>query len=62
QLGILDSATREVVIDRLMAFSEEIDLDRVKWVCLLVMVNHPDAEEAFEHLEDLLYYQGDYLH
>ena len=62
QLGILDSTAREVVIDRLMAFSDEIDLDRVKWVCLLVLVNHPDSEEAFEHLEDLVFYQGDYLH
>lgn len=62
QLGILESTSREVVIDRLMAFSEEIDLERVKWVCLLVLVNHPDAEEAFGHLEDLVYYQGDYIH
>lgn len=62
QLGIFDSTTREVVIDRLMALEEEIDLDRVKWVCLLVLVNNPDAEEAFEHLEDLVYYQGVYLH
>lgn len=62
QLGIFDSTAREVVIDRLMALEEEIDLDRVKWVCLLVLVNHPDSEEAFEHLEDLVYYQGEYLH
>lgn len=62
QLGIFDSTTREVVIDRLMALDEEIDLDRVKWVSLLVLVNNPEAEEAFEHLEDLVYYQGDYLH
>lgn len=62
QLGIFDSTTREVVIDRLMALDDEIDLDRVKWVCLLVLVNHPDGEDAFEHLEDLVYYQGQYLH
>lgn len=62
QLGILDSNAREVVIDRLMSFSEEIDLEKVKWVCLLVLVNQPEGEEAFEHLEDLLYYQGDFLH
>jgi Smg protein len=62
QLGILDSSSRELVIDRLMAFSDEIDLERVKWVCLLVLINQPDAEAAFEHLEDLVYYQGDYLH
>lgn len=62
QLGIFDSTAREVVIDRLMALEDEIDLDRVKWVCLLVLVNQPDGEDAFEHLEDLVYYQGQYLH
>ena len=62
QLGILDCSSREVVIDRLLAFSDEIDLERVKWVCLLVLVNHPEAEEAFEHLEDMVFYKGDYLH
>lgn len=62
QLGILDSPARELVIDRLMAFSEEIDLERVKWVCLLVLVNQPESEEAFDHLEDLVYYQGQYMH
>jgi Smg protein len=45
-----------------MAFNDEIDLERVKWVCLLVLINQPEAEEAFEHVEDLVYYQGDYLH
>ncbi|MGQ0701350.1 MAG: DUF494 family protein [Panacagrimonas sp.] len=62
QLGILDASAREVVIDRLMAIEDEIDLDRVKWVCLLVLINHPDAEQAFGHLEDLVYSQGQHLH
>lgn len=62
QLGILDAPARELVIDRLMAFSDEIDLERVKWVCLLVLINQPNADEAFAHIEDLVYYQGDYLH
>ncbi|HEX4873239.1 MAG TPA: DUF494 domain-containing protein [Nevskiaceae bacterium] len=62
QLGLLDARSRELVIGRLMAFSEEIDLDKVKWVCLLVLINQPEAEAAFSHLEDLVYYRGDYLH
>jgi len=62
QLGIMDPVARELVIDRLMAFTDEIDLERVKWVCLLVLINQPDADEAFEHIEDLVYYQGDFLH
>ncbi|MES0873075.1 DUF494 family protein [Sinimarinibacterium thermocellulolyticum] len=62
QLGILDAGLRELVIDRLMALKEEIDLERVKWVCLLVLMNQPDAEEAFGHLEEMVYYQGEFTH
>lgn len=62
QLGILDSTAREVVIDRLLAMTDEIDLDRVKWVCLLVLVNHPEAGDAFLHLGDLVHPQGRHLH
>lgn len=62
QLGILDGALRELVIDRLMALKEEIDLERVKWVCLLVLMNQPDAEEAFGHLEEMVYYHGEFKH
>jgi Smg protein len=62
QLGILDGASREVVIERLMAIRDEVDLERVKWVCLLVLINQPGGEEAAVHLEDLVYYHGDFLH
>ena len=62
QLGILTAENREVVIDRLMAVSEDIDLERVKWVCLLVLINQPESEEAFLELEDMVYYQGNFLH
>lgn len=62
QLGILTAVSRELVIDRLMAITEEVDLERVKWVCLLVLINQPETEEACLQLEDMLYYQGDFLH
>lgn len=62
QLGILRAQTRELVIDRLLALTEEIDLERVKWVCLLVLMNEPDAEDAFAHLEEMVYYSGEFLH
>uniref|UniRef100_UPI0025EC8461 DUF494 family protein n=1 Tax=uncultured Nevskia sp. TaxID=228950 RepID=UPI0025EC8461 len=41
QLGILNGESRELVIERLLAFEDEIDLERVKWVCLLVLINQP---------------------
>lgn len=62
QLGILTVHAREMVIDRLMALDEDVDLERVKWVCLLVLMNEPESEEAFAHVEEMVYYSGAFLH
>lgn len=62
QLGIINAESRELIIERLLALACEIDLERVKWVCLLVLINQPGEEEAVVHLEDMVYYQGDFLH
>jgi len=62
QLGILTMHAREMVIDRLMALNEDVDLERVKWVCLLVLMNEPESEAAFAHVEEMVYYAGEFLH
>ena len=62
QLGILTPEARELAIDRLMAIDEEIDLERVKWVLLLVLMQHPGAETAYEQMHELVYYEGEFLH
>ena len=62
QLGILSPENRELVIDRLMALEDEVDLERVKWVVLLVLVNQPGSEEQAVQVEDMVYYAGDWLH
>lgn len=55
QLCILDPMTREVVIDRLMAFdSREVDLGGVKWVVLLALFNQPDKKSALSLLQDMI--------
>lgn len=54
-MGILNTITRELVIDRLMAIEEhEIDLPQVKWVILLVLFNQPDEEAALACMENLV--------
>ncbi len=56
QLGVLDPANRELVIDRIMALeSEEIDLAQLKWVILMVLFNQPGQEAAFAWMEDLVF-------
>ncbi|MEO5574292.1 MAG: DUF494 family protein [Gammaproteobacteria bacterium] len=56
QVGVLDQANRELVIDRVMALeTEEIDLEQLKWVVLMVLFNQPGQEAAFAWVEDLVY-------
>lgn len=47
QCGILTPASREMVIDRLMALEvDDIDLHHVKWVILMVLTNCTDSDPA----------------
>lgn len=55
QLGILNSLTRELVIDRLMALDmEEISSAQVKWVALMVLFNQPNKAAALACMERLV--------
>jgi len=63
QMGILNTMTRELVIDRLMAIEEqEIGLSQVKWVTLLVLFNQPNEEAALACMENLVLENTDRLH
>jgi len=54
--GVIDPATREVIIDRLMALeTDDIALDQIKWVMLLVLFNQPGQEYAYHMLEDMVF-------
>jgi len=55
-VGILTPTQRELVIDRLMALeSDEIDLEKLKWVVLMVLFSQPGQETAFARMEDLVF-------
>ncbi len=56
QIGVLDSHTRELVIDRALALeTDDIELDDLKWVALMVLFNQPGREQAYAFVEELLY-------
>jgi Smg protein len=56
QVGILSPMQRELVIDRLMALEgDEIDIDKLKWVVLMVLFSQPGQETAFSRMEDLVF-------
>lgn len=64
QSGILTPASRELVIDRILAFNEEsISLENLKWVVLMVLFSQPNEEIAFARMENLVYERlPTYLH
>ncbi len=65
QIGVLDAANRELVIDRVMALeTDDFDLDQLKWVILMVLFNQPSYEAAFTWMENFVYEEemAGYLH
>src|SRR4030095_543706 len=56
QIGILQPAQRELVIDRLLALdNEEIDVEQTKWVVMMVLFSQPGQKEAYAQMEDLVF-------
>jgi Smg protein len=56
QIGILAPQQREIVIERLLALdAEEFDLEKVKWVVLMVLSSQPGQEQACARMEDLVF-------
>lgn len=56
QAEILSPASRELVIDRVMALNdEELSIENLKWVVLMVLFSQPNEEIAFSQMEDLVY-------
>ncbi|MCP5142608.1 MAG: DUF494 domain-containing protein [Chromatiales bacterium] len=56
QLGILSPVSRELVIDRVMALSDEdVDADDLKWVVLMVLFSQPGQEDAYAWMENLVF-------
>ena len=55
-VGILSPTQRELVIERLMALEgDDIDLEKLKWVVLMVLFSQPGQETAFSRMEDLVF-------
>jgi Smg protein len=60
--GILSPLQREIVIDRLVALDgDEVDIDRLKWLVLMVLSSQPGQEQACARMEDLLFDAADVL-
>ncbi len=64
QSEILDQISRELVIERVVALDgPAINVEELKWIVLLVLMNQPGQDAAFARMEDLVYNQTPlYLH
>jgi len=64
QTGVITAITRELIIDRVMALDEEeVDIERLKWVTLMVLFNQPEQEYTFEWIENMVFEQdAEFLH
>ena len=55
QMQILTAASRELVIDRVLALeTDEISIDQLKWVCLIVLNNLSGSDIPYHWLEDVI--------
>ncbi len=55
QIGILTTASRELVIDRVMALeTDAIDIEQLRWVCLIVLYNLSGTDLPYNWLEDII--------
>jgi len=53
---VLTAESRELVIERVMALdSFDFDIDRLKWVVLMVLFNQPEQEMSQEWIENMVF-------
>lgn len=62
QGGLIDSANREMIIERALALDvEELDIEQFRWVIQLFLSNVPDENPLWME-EHMLYMMSDMLH
>ncbi|NIR27966.1 MAG: DUF494 domain-containing protein [Gammaproteobacteria bacterium] len=56
QAGVLDARTRELIIDQVMGLeTDSVDLEQLKWVALMVLLNQPGNESVAAWVEDFVF-------
>lgn len=55
ETGLLTAATRELILDRVIALDVELDVEQLKWIVMIVLYSHPDEENAFAWMESMVF-------
>ncbi len=58
-VGLINSTSREMIIDRAMAIDSSLSLTQFKRIVGLVMLNSPAKDELHTFIEDLVYDEND---
>ena len=53
--GILTAVTRELLLDRITALGNPLDIEQLKWITMIVLHTHPGEENAFAWMESLVF-------
>ncbi len=53
---VISPEVREIIIGRIMALDgSEIDIERLKWVVVMVLFNQPEQENNYDWLENIVF-------
>lgn len=63
QTNILIPATRELVLDRVIALGQPLDDEQLKWIIMIVLHTQPGEENALALMEDFIFDENiDHIH
>ena len=63
QNAILNPASRELILDKVITLDVELDLEQLKWVVMIVLYSQPGESHAFAWMESLIFdLTTDYMH
>ena len=61
--NILTPATRELVMDKVVALDTELDTEQLKWIVMIVLYSYPGEENAYAYMENMVFDQiVNYMH
>ncbi len=55
QSSILTAATRELILDRVVALGHPLDAEQIKWIIMIVLHTQPGKENALALMEDFIF-------
>ena len=55
QKQVITAASREIILDRVIALDVELELEQLKWIIMIVLYSQPGEENAYAWMENLVF-------